>query len=60
MRKYIKPEIEELALETIDVIATSSLESELNSEFHDYGFNAQEAKEIDENLGSMGKKWSWN
>lgn len=60
MRKYIKPEIEELALETIDVIATSSLESELNSEFQDYGFNAQEAKEIDENLESMGNKWSWN
>ena len=60
MRKYIKPEIEELALETIDVIATSSLESELNSEFQDYGFNAQEAKEIEENLRSMDNKWSWN
>ena len=61
MKKYVKPEIEALALETIDVIATSdgfeALTSDLATE---YNLNLKETTQLSQTLSDMKQnKWSW-
>ena len=61
MKKYNTPEIEALALETIDVIATSGDDAALyalesNAEYANYAAAAKSAGKIDEDFTST---WSW-
>ena len=62
MRKYVKPEIEALALETIDVIATSDngynqLAAELGTQ---YGMTLTETTQLSQTLDEMSRnQWSW-
>jgi hypothetical protein len=58
MKKYNKPTIEALALETIDVIAASGMEDAVTALEGkiDSSVNVQQ---IAENIVDMGQKWSW-
>lgn len=61
MKKYVKPEIEALALETIDVIATSATTVALANELAEqYSLNLQETTQISETLTQIkNNTWSW-
>ncbi len=58
MKKYNKPEIETLALETIDVIETSGGYAAAT----ELGKNANvvaDVQTIEQNIASMQSTWSW-
>ena len=57
MKKYNKPEIETLALETVDVIETSGDTAAANA-LANKGVVA-EVKTIEENIAQMQNTWSW-
>lgn len=57
MKKYNKPEIVTLALETVDVIETSGGEYGQNvaaAAFEDYSVQA-----IEQDINNMNQRWSW-
>lgn len=58
MKKYNTPEIEALALETIDVIATSGDDAALNELQKSYADYAAVAKDGGD-LADFGTSWSW-
>lgn len=58
MKKYNKPTIEALALETIDVIAASGQEDAINALQQQFP-EATNIQEMAKNIADMGQKWSW-
>ena len=59
MKKYNKPTIEALALETIDVIAASGQEVAANELASELGMTAADVTQIAQDLTQMQNKWSW-
>ena len=61
MKKYVKPKIEALALETIDVIATSATTVALANELAgQYGLDLRETTQISKTLSQIkNNTWSW-
>lgn len=61
MRKYVKPEIEALALETIDVIATSDgYTAAAEKLVADYGLDLKQTTQISKTLSEIkSNTWSW-
>lgn len=60
MKKYVKPEIEALALETIDVIATSATQTLANELAAQYSLNLKETTQLSETLSEIkSNTWSW-
>jgi predicted homoserine dehydrogenase-like protein len=61
MKKYNKPTIEALALETIDVIAASGAEAAADALTKgEYGLTEDQVKVISQNIVDMKKNsWSW-
>lgn len=61
MKKYNRPTIEALALETIDVIAASGADAaaaELTKP--EYGLTQDQVQKISQNIADMKKNsWSW-
>ena len=57
MKKYNKPEIETLALETVDVIETSGTTAALDA-LKDNGITAN-VQTIEQNIAQMQNTWSW-
>ncbi len=58
MKFYSKPEIEALALETVDVIETSGAEMAQAALSKDADVDA-EVKVIDEQISRMSIDWQW-
>ena len=58
MKFYSKPEIEALALETVDVIETSGAEEAQVALSEDAAVTA-EVKVIDEQISKMSTDWQW-
>ena len=59
MKKYNKPEIETLALETVDVIETSgkfAAQGALNEKF---GGTVATTATIEQNIAQMNNDWQW-
>lgn len=61
MKKYVKPEIEALALETIDVIATSDGYTAAAEQLvAEYGLDLAQTTQISEALSQIkNNQWSW-
>lgn len=62
MKKYVKPEIEALALETIDVIATSGDGYQLAADklVEEYGISTVNSTQISQTLKDIkSNTWSW-
>ena len=59
MKFYVKPEIEALALETVDVIETSGASKAAeNLALNNTGVNV-EVKVINEQIAEMTNDWQW-
>ena len=60
MKKYNKPTIEALALETIDVIAASGTVDAANALAGKLeGVTAEQVTQIAQDIADMGNQWSW-
>ena len=59
MKKYNKPEIKALALETVDVIAISGAIDAANKLSAQYDLPVENVKIVGENIAEMGNQWSW-
>lgn len=61
MKKYVKPEIEALALETIDVIATSDGYTAAAKQLvAEYGLDLAQTTQISKTLSEIkSNTWSW-
>lgn len=60
MKKYNKPEIETLALETVDVIETSGDTAAANAlKENNKGSVVADVKSIEENIATMSNSWQW-
>ena len=58
MKKYNKPEIVALALETVDVIETSGEDRGLTAAVA-AGVEANNVQKISGQISTMSNKWSW-
>lgn len=58
MKKYNKPEIEALALETVDVIETSGAEG-AKAVLEENAAVVAEVKVIEEQIALMSTQWQW-
>lgn len=58
MRKYNKPEIETLALETIDVIQTSATRA-VEAVLGEKGLNANSVAKVEQQIVDMDTSWQW-
>ncbi len=60
MKKYNKPTIDALALETIDVIAASGTRAAVNALAEEYDIDPETVQAIHKNVADMRKGyWSW-
>lgn len=58
MKKYNKPQIEALALETVDVIETSGAEA-VAATFQENEKVVAQVKVIEEQIATMSTDWQW-
>ena len=59
MKFYVKPEIEALALETVDVIETSAEGAKTNLVDNNSGKVTAEVQVIKEQIAEMSTDWQW-
>ena len=59
MKFYVKPEIEALALETVDVIETSANQAKDLLMSENGGKVTAEVKVINEQIAEMSTDWQW-
>lgn len=59
MRKYNKPEIVALALETVDVIETSGARVGANALAGEQGGFTANTGQIEKQITEMNQTWSW-
>ena len=57
MKKYNKPEIVALALETVDVIETSG--DVYGLEVSETAFAGYSVQAVEQDINTMSDKWSW-
>ena len=58
MKKYNKPEIVALALETVDVIATSVTSATVSGMLQDAGVTAT-VQSVSSDIDNLKTNWSW-